>query len=154
MAPNLPFRPSIALSVQWDGEPPFETRRKTDVANQLKSKSEDTIADETLDRLRRIGGNGLTISLIDRFFEQAPGLMDSIRSAVEADDWVGVRKAAQALKSSAGVLGAVALCRIAQRIEEAARSDQASRIPALLPVLELGYESALRRLELLQGRDS
>ena len=70
-----------------------------------------------LERLRQTLGDSGTRDLIGTFLSEAPKLLASMRSAVEAGDLQGLRLAAHTLKSNAATFGAMSLSDIALALE-------------------------------------
>jgi two-component system, sensor histidine kinase LadS len=70
--------------------------------------------------LRRVGGERLIRDLIDLLLEGAPRKLEAARAALAAGDADRVGRAAHALTSSAGNLGAAELQRAAHALERCA----------------------------------
>lgn len=77
----------------------------------------DPIDRIVLERLRQTLGDSGTRDLIGTFLSEAPKLLASMRSAVEAGDLQGLRLAAHTLKSNAATFGAMSLSEIALALE-------------------------------------
>jgi len=65
---------------------------------------------------------GFIQEMIDQFLGDAPGLVETLRVSIDADDAEGVRRAAHTLKSNANTFGALALGERCAALETAARS--------------------------------
>ena len=86
-----------------------------------------------LDRLLRIGGAGLVAQMIALFREAAAARLQEARVAAAGGDLRGVGRAAHALVSSAGNVGAAELMAAARALEAAA-ADSAEATDALARV--------------------
>jgi PAS domain S-box-containing protein len=93
-----------------------------------------------LDRYRLLSEVEGNIDLVRRmaslYFEHAPGLLDRIRTGVQADDWPGFAHPAHTLKGSLHQLAAGPAAACAQQLEDAARSRDAARAAGLSAALE------------------
>lgn len=70
-----------------------------------------------IDRLTRLGGEDLVRQMVDLYFEHGPDRLELMSQGVAADDASLVERAAHALKSSAGNLGARRLQHTAEMVE-------------------------------------
>lgn len=122
--------------------PEPETRRdpapRTDAGGAV---DENAIA--TIERLRK----GLSCRIIELYLEQTPGLMEEIRLAVSMGDGTRLFKAAHALKSSSGNLGARHLAALALRLEQAGRSGEMVAAAAILREAGVELEQVRAQLE-------
>ncbi|HSJ23982.1 MAG TPA: Hpt domain-containing protein [Longimicrobiales bacterium] len=107
------------------------------------------VEDAAIERLVRLGGPDLVRQMADLYFQHGPERLDLLRQGVEADDASSVERAAHALKSSAGNLGARRLQRTADMVEALAaegvieteliarlRTDHAASVSALRSILQ------------------
>lgn len=91
----------------------------------------------SLDRLLDvIGGDVEDLQeLIEEFSDSAPGLVVTMRKAVESGDTDALRIAAHTLKSNARDMGAIALASLCKRLEHACRAgaveDPAGSVEAI-----------------------
>jgi HPt (histidine-containing phosphotransfer) domain-containing protein len=99
--------------------PPREARGHGEPASKAEPTSEP-IDRTALERLRQTLGEGATRELISTFLSEAPKLLGSIRSAVEAGDLDSLRLAAHTLKSNAATFGAMSLSETARALERVA----------------------------------
>lgn len=108
---------------------------------------EAPVRQEGLERLRRIGGDALVERMVAAFRDYAPRQVALAEAGLASANLDAVRRAAHALKSSAGNLGAVRLMDIAQRTERLAREGGAEDVRPL--VAELGglVEGVIRYLD-------
>lgn len=86
-------------------------------------------------KLRQLGGEKFVGDMIALFFHYAPERLAAARAAEQAGDLQAVEKAAHALKSSAGQIGARQVQDLATQIEKLAVENQADAIRLLLPQL-------------------
>ena len=100
------------LLARWlDGRP-------TAAANSAPSAPVEELLDANqIDTLRRLG---ILARVVPIFLKTLPERLAAIGAAVEAQDLVALRKAAHALRGSAGQLGAVAIFRHSGALEDAA----------------------------------
>jgi HPt (histidine-containing phosphotransfer) domain-containing protein len=106
----------------------------------------DSIDMQALERLRRIGGEALLSKIVTLFVSHAEPAIKQATACLEVGDLDSVQRAAHALKSSAGNLGAQQLQNLAGRIEQLAEDQKAGEIQPLLADLELAYLRAKARL--------
>ena len=85
-----------------------------------------------LDLLRRVGKDRLVRDMTERFETSAPARLSAMRASAAAGDAAGAGSSAHSLKSSAGQLGAVALQRLCDEIEQAAERGDSARVNELL----------------------
>ena len=97
--------------------------------------------DERLAMLRRVGGDRLIRDLIDLLLENVPLKLRAARAALAEENADGVGRAAHALTSSAGNLGAAEVQRDAYALEQAA-ADGSEDLAGLLARLEASWERA------------
>ena len=94
---------------------------------------------QTLLRLRQLGGDSLIRKLVAIFGEYA---RDRVRDAVTAGqsgDLDALARAAHAVRSSAGNVGAVRLLAVATALETTARAGRIAPIPALVSDLHTAF---------------
>lgn len=123
----------------------------------LKKGTHDTRGDgptgvlnlAALDRLgglRSADGRALIGKMIGKFRELSPQILQSMRHAILARDWVSLRREAHSLKSNAGYLGGTALEKACQELETLA-GQHATRPQAPVDVEDLaGRVQELERL--------
>jgi HPt (histidine-containing phosphotransfer) domain-containing protein len=97
-----------------------------------------------LARVQRIGGAGLVRQLVETFLAHAPTRLEAVRAAAGSGDWDAVRRAAHALKGSAGNVGALGLMGAAGRLEAACADATAAA--ELVPPLEGAWAEAREHL--------
>ena len=106
----------------------------------------DVIDVAALERLQRIGGSGLARQMIALFLEQGTARVQQALAAVSDSDAAGVERAAHALKSSAGNVGASRLQRMAEEAESAAEGGGGSGLQALVDGMSIEYSAAAAAL--------
>jgi signal transduction histidine kinase/DNA-binding response OmpR family regulator len=86
----------------------------------------------------------LTDTILETFYNQAPGQVERIRQGIEAGDAAGLREAAHSLKGAAGTITASRVAELAEMIEAAGR---AGTVPAMTLADDLDAALAeLRRM--------
>jgi HPt (histidine-containing phosphotransfer) domain-containing protein len=103
-----------------------------------------------MERLKRIGGDRLVGKMLISFDTFATEKVAEIRSATSAGSWSDAGRAAHALKSSAGNVGAVELQRLSFAVECAGRDDDGESIPGLVADLSAAFEAAQAALAQIQ----
>ncbi|MCG5513904.1 ATP-binding protein [Ectothiorhodospira shaposhnikovii] len=89
----------------------------------------------TLAELRSLNestGHHLLIKVFQAFLDTAPSLAEQIKTAVAAEDAESLRRAAHALKSSSGNVGAMRLANICRQLEACARDQRMDAAGRLL----------------------
>jgi histidine phosphotransfer protein HptB len=76
-----------------------------------------TIDRATFDALRDTTGADFVAELVDTFLEEAPAMLQELRSALAAGDADKFRRAAHSLKSNSNTFGALALGTLARELE-------------------------------------
>jgi CheY-like chemotaxis protein len=92
-------------------------------------------------RLKRLGGNELVRELAALFLEDMPTRLQEARSALGRRDAAGVADAAHRMKSAGAQLGAQALARPCEQLEEIAERRDLSDATRLLTIISAEYES-------------
>jgi signal transduction histidine kinase/DNA-binding response OmpR family regulator len=96
----------------------------------------------------RIGGDGEVLkTLVDAFLEVTPETLKKIREAVAGRDAKAVERAARHLKGSLGTLSASNALRIAEDLEQVARSGNLAPAPDLAQTLEQDVASVREALQ-------
>ena len=94
---------------------------------------------QTLVRLRELGGDGLILKLVTIFGEYARDRVHDAVKAGQQGDLDGLARAAHAVRSSAGNVGAVRLLEVATTLEQTARTGRTATIPALVSDLHTAF---------------
>ncbi|NER39480.1 MAG: response regulator [Oscillatoria sp. SIO1A7] len=84
--------------------------------------------------------------LIDAYLEDSPSLLQQMREAIAPENFEAMKAAAHSLKSSSASMGAIALSKLCQQLENAAKLPYVSTIDALAMVSEI--ESEYERVKL------
>src|SRR5207249_3138743 len=82
------------------------------------------------------GGAGFFATLLEKFLEEGPKRIAAVDAAVRGADRDALRRAAHALKGSAGALGGRALATACKSMEELSRSDSLAGAQAALARIE------------------
>jgi len=112
----------------------------------LTSDSTPCLDTAVLDRIKEVGGDALLAKLIDLFLDLTPQHVEAVCSSEKAGDMEGVEHAAHSIRSSGGFLGALALCQVAEKIENLAEKKGKDQIPALLGDLQSNFEEVKARM--------
>jgi HPt (histidine-containing phosphotransfer) domain-containing protein len=97
---------------------------------------------QTLVRLRQLGGDSLIRKLVAVFGEYTHDrVMDAVASGLSGDH-ATLARAAHAVKSSAGNVGALRLLGVASALEQAARAGDTAAIAALVSDLHTAFVAA------------
>jgi len=120
------------------------------------SRHGDAVLDETtIESLRELGrrsGTDLVSEIVELFLRIAPERVNAIRSGVDRSDTDAVERAAHALKSSAGNLGATALASSCALLETEARAGHADGMRRHFASIESELARVVPALERLAGR--
>jgi HPt (histidine-containing phosphotransfer) domain-containing protein len=109
---------------------------------------------DALDKLMEsTGGDPEFVAiLLETFANDAPGLLDELRSGLEAGDTDSVRRAAHTLKSNAATFGATVLAEMCGELEASARSGDLTDGKARLADIESTYARVETQLTTLCGQ--
>ncbi len=86
-------------------------------------------------------------TLINSYLEDAPKLMDDIRSSSKDADMEVLIRAAHTLKSSSNNIGAIQLATISANIEKVGQANQLNQAAALIPSLEIALSQVIDTLK-------
>lgn len=100
----------------------------------------------TFNELKQISGEDFINELIDAFLEDAPGMIDNMKAALEAGDVEAFRRNAHSLKSNANTFGATELGALAKELETMARENNLE-IGDRLEVLKEAYEKVAEEMK-------
>ena len=104
---------------------------------------------KTFEDLKQMSGDDFIGELIDAFLEDAPNMLDAMRTALEANDVESFRRNAHSLKSNAHTFGAIELGEFAKELEAMGR-DGNLEIGNRLEFLVEAYEKAADELAALK----
>lgn len=104
---------------------------------------------KTFEDLKQMSGDDFIGELVDAFLEDAPNMLDAMRTALEVNDVESFRRNAHSLKSNAHTFGAIELGELAKELEAMGR-DGNLEIGSRLEVLVEAYEKAADELAALK----
>jgi HPt (histidine-containing phosphotransfer) domain-containing protein len=99
----------------------------------------------TFQELKQISGDDFINELIDAFLDDAPGMIDQMRTAVAARDIESFRRNAHSLKSNANTFGATELGVLAKELEFMARENNLD-VGDRLDVLKQAFDIVAQEL--------
>jgi len=105
----------------------------------------------TFDELKQMSGADFINELIDTFLEDAPKIIDELRSALKTGNTDSFRRAAHSLKSNAATFGASQLAALAKELEMLGKENKLNETGDRLRALEEAYESASLELKELKS---
>ena len=112
------------------------------------------VLDESyLEKLRELGGQPFVNKLIRSFISHSPERVKEMLESGKMEQWNQVERAAHSLKSSAGILGATELQKLATDIEEQARNGDSESLPELLLKLQDQFAMVVKNLRELDGEE-
>ncbi len=94
---------------------------------------------DALQSLRELGGDDFLTEVIDAFLADAPGLVASLRSALEQENSEELRRAAHTLKSNGATLGAGAFSELCRTLEQHAKHGEFADASPLVSEIEQVY---------------
>jgi len=100
----------------------------------------------TFDELKEMSGAEFINELIDTFLEDAPKLIEEIKSALKENNADSFRRAAHSLKSNAATFGASQLSALAKELEMLGKENKIHETGDSLRALEEAYESVRKEL--------
>ena len=83
----------------------------------MTAPTSSTIDRATFDALKQTTGPEFALELVDTFLQEAPSMLNELRSALAAADADRFRRAAHSLKSNANTFGALAFGAMARELE-------------------------------------
>ncbi len=90
----------------------------------------------TFQELKDMSGADFIDELVNTFLEDAPNLVDEMRSALKVNDAEAFRRAAHSLKSNSATFGANRLSGLAKELEMLGKENRLSEAEAKLGPLE------------------
>ena len=109
------------------------------------------IDQKTFDELKQMSGAEFINELIDTFLEDAPKMINEIKSALDANNADTFRRAAHSMKSNAATFGAGGLASLAKELEMLGKENKLYETGDRLKALEEAYESASSELRGLKS---
>lgn len=110
-----------------------------------------TIDHEAFDELKQMTGEDFINELIDTFLEDAPKMIEEIKSALTANQVDVFRRAAHSLKSNAATFGAGQLAALAKELEILGKENRLQDTGDKLKILEEAYAAVREELEGLKS---
>jgi HPt (histidine-containing phosphotransfer) domain-containing protein len=108
--------------------------------------------EHALPRLERMVGSKVLGEVLDLYFENAPQRLAAIREGAGANDLAAAALALHDLKSSAGMVGALAVQRLAEKMEGLARRRDGAALREHLESLAAAVARADERLRAARER--
>jgi CheY-like chemotaxis protein len=109
-------------------------------ASETTDKAEPAVLDvsalATIRSLERPGSSDLLKRVIDRYSQDAPRLVETLRTAAANADAYALQVAAHTLKSASANVGAVSLAGMCKELETTGRNGAVAGAAAVLPALE------------------
>ncbi len=137
--PRQPLLPGPATGSQATGDP-------ESTSSVAQARALPILDNSVIEELYEVAGAD-TITILQLFLEDAPGIIERLETAATNRDSMQLRDLAHTLKSSSANVGAQALANAARRIELAARTGTIER-PSVMVALVIA-EYARARLALL-----
>jgi len=81
------------------------------------------IDEATFEELKQMSGEDFINELIDAFLDDAPTMLDNMKTALEAGDVESFRRNAHSMKSNANTFGAMELGTLAKELEFMAKEN-------------------------------
>ncbi len=131
--------------------PRRKTARTTGVPPPLQHSPLDAEIFGQLREADRAGGNGFLAGLIQKYLQEAPARILTLRDAVGRADCAVVVKAAHALKGSAGALGAMTMAAACSNLETLGRGGSITGAQGLLARVEKEFDLVCSALETERG---
>ncbi len=105
----------------------------------------------TFEELKQMSGEDFINELIDTFLEDAPKMIEEIKSALNANNADSFRRAAHSMKSNALTFGATQLAGLAKELEMLGKENRLSDSGDKLKALEEAYASVREELKGLKS---
>ena len=105
----------------------------------------------TFDELKEMSGDDFINELIDTFLEDAPKMIEEIKSAFVSNNADSFRRAAHSMKSNAATFGASQLAALAKELEMLGKENKLPETGNRLKALEEAYESVRNELKDLKS---
>ena len=105
----------------------------------------------TFEELKEMSGADFINELIDTFLEDAPKLIEEIRTALIANNADTFRRAAHSMKSNAATFGASQLSALAKELEMLGKENKLYETGDKLMALEAAFASVREELKELKS---
>jgi len=110
------------------------------------------VIDRTVfEELKQMSGEDFINELIDTFLEDAPNLIEEMKSALNDNNAEIFRRAAHSMKSNAATFGATELSALAKDLEMLGKENKMQGSGDRLKSLEQAYGAARQELEALKS---
>jgi two-component system, sensor histidine kinase and response regulator len=116
----------------------------------IESPSESVIDPAAIAAIRQLqspGAPDVLRQVMETYLDDAPKLIDGMRTNLHAGNVDGLRRAAHSLKSSSASLGAKHLSALAKEVEMAARANELAGVEPKIRTIELAYLRAADALK-------
>jgi HPt (histidine-containing phosphotransfer) domain-containing protein len=91
--------------------------------------------------LRELGGDGFVAEVVETFLDDAPALLATLRTSLEAGDTEELRRAAHTLKSNGQTFGAARFSELCRELEERARRGDLDGASELVDRIAREYDA-------------
>jgi HPt (histidine-containing phosphotransfer) domain-containing protein len=99
------------------------------------------------EELKQMSGADFIDELVDTYLEDAPKLVQEMKTALQAKDAQSFRRAAHSLKSNSATFGATNLSTLAKELETLGKEDKLDAAGELLPAAERALASVADELK-------
>lgn len=99
------------------------------------------------DELKETTGSDFVDELVETYLDDAPRLLEELKSSLEAQDAETFRRAAHSLKSSSATFGASRLSGLARELEMLAKDQKLSEAASMLPGVEQAFQAVEAELK-------
>jgi HPt (histidine-containing phosphotransfer) domain-containing protein len=93
----------------------------------------------TFEELKQMSGEDFIAELVQTFLEDAPKIIQELKSALESGDPEAFRRAAHSLKSNSATFGATRLAEMAKELEMMGKESRLDSVGNRLQALEQLY---------------
>jgi HPt (histidine-containing phosphotransfer) domain-containing protein len=112
----------------------------------MTAPTASTIDRATFEALKQTTGSEFALELVDTFLQEAPSMLDELRSAFAAADADKFRRAAHSLMSNANTFGALAFGAMARELELAGVAKAIESGPQAVDALTQEYSRVVTAL--------
>jgi PAS domain S-box-containing protein len=126
-------------------------RPREDSAAQRGAAAGATLDESALENLRALGGEEFLAEVIETFLADAPTLLATLRSSLEAEDADELRRAAHTLKSNGSTLGAEGFSELCRELEQLAKRGELQDGSRLVDRIERDYDRLREPLAALRS---
>jgi len=129
-----------------------EARAETDETREPSPDTEPILSLEVLEEFRTAMGDegaAMLAELVELFFEDAPQLLETLRSSLAAGDVEKAQRAVHTLKGTSASLGATHLSQLCAELEAALRAGSSGELQEMLAQVEAAYAQAKPALRAL-----